>query len=145
MTHTVGDVPALDNPGNRMQGRPSTAWRSMQNREHEAWGVDELMTTMGRKFGNDDASIGALDWPLRQSTQRDDLFHPERDVPLDGIIDVGQCTVLDVDTLVGIEDSSNGSYQLRNGEIERSKQYRQGIVLQKPGPATQHLERPLVH
>ena len=96
----IGDVMAiLDNPSNRMQDRLSTAWRSMQNQESETWGVDELMAEMRNEFGNDDASVGALEWRLRRSIQRNDLFHPEENVPLDDIIDPGQCTVLQMDTL----------------------------------------------
>ena len=96
----IGDVMAiLDNPSNRMQDRLSTAWRSMQSRESETWGIDELMATMRSQFGDDDASVGALEWRLRRSIQRNDLFHPEENVPLDDIIDAGQCTVLKMDTL----------------------------------------------
>lgn len=96
----IGDVMAiLDNPSNRMQDRLSTTWRSMQNNESETWGIDDLMTEMRDEFGNDDASVGALEWRLRRSIQRNDLFHPEENVPLDEIIDPGQCTVLQMDTL----------------------------------------------
>ena len=96
----IGDVMAiLDNPSNRMQDRLSTAWSSMQRQESETWGVDELMATMRERFGDDDASVGALEWRLRRSIQRNDLFHPEENVPLNEIISPGQCTVLNMDTL----------------------------------------------
>lgn len=96
----IGDVMAiLDNPSNRMQDRLSTAWRSMQNQESETWGIDGLMAEMRDEFGDDDASVGALEWRLRRSIQHNDLFHPEENVPLDEIIDPGQCTVLQMDTL----------------------------------------------
>lgn len=96
----IGDVMAiLDNPSNRMQERLSTAWRSMQRRESRTWGVDELVTEMERLYDEDDASVGALEWRLRRSIERNDLFHPEENVPLDEIVDPGQCTVLQMDTL----------------------------------------------
>ena len=96
----IGDVMAiLDNPSNRMQDRLSTAWRSMQNRESRTWGVDELIMEMEAEFGADDASVGALEWRLRRSIQRNDLFDPAENVPLDEIVDPGQCTVLQMDTL----------------------------------------------
>ena len=96
----IGDVMAvLDNPSNRMQDRLSTAWRSMQNRESRTWGIDRLIREMEAEFGDDDASVGALEWRLRRSIQRNDLFHPEDNVPLDEIVDPGQCTVLQMDTL----------------------------------------------
>ncbi|WP_230198741.1 ATP-binding protein [Halopiger djelfimassiliensis] len=80
----IGDVMAiLDNPSNRMQDRLSTAWRSMQNQESRTWGIDELIAEMRSEFGADDASVGALEWRLRRSIQRNDLFHPEENVPLD--------------------------------------------------------------
>jgi len=96
----IGDVMAvLDNPSNRMQDRLSTAWRSMQNRESRTWGIDALIAEMEDEFGADDASVGALEWRLRRSIERNDLFHPEENVPLDEIVDPGQCTVLQMDTL----------------------------------------------
>jgi len=96
----IGDVMAiLNNPSNRMQDRLSTAWRAKQNEESETWSISELVTEMRDEFGQDDASVGALEWRLRQSIERNDLFHPEENVPLDDIIDPGQCTVLQMDTL----------------------------------------------
>ena len=96
----IGDVMAiLDNPSNRMQERLSTAWRSLQNQESRTWGVDELIHEMERIYDEDDSSVGALEWRLRRSIQRSDLFHPEENVPLDEIVDPGQCTVLQMDTL----------------------------------------------
>lgn len=96
----IGDVMAiLDNPSNRMQERLASGWRSMQRQESRTWGVDELVTEMERIYGDDDASVGALEWRLRRSIQRNDLFHPEQNVPLDEIVDPGQCTVLQMDTL----------------------------------------------
>jgi len=96
----IGDVMAiLDNPSNRMQERLSTAWRAMQRQESRTWGVDELIGEMERIYGDDDASVGALEWRLRRSIERNDLFHPEENVPLDEIVDPGQCTVLQMDTL----------------------------------------------
>ncbi|WP_435180486.1 ATP-binding protein [Halorussus sp. AFM4] len=96
----IGDVMAvLDNPSNRMQERLSTAWRAMQRRESRTWGVDELINEMEARYGDDDASVGALEWRLRRSIERNDLFHPEDNVPLDEIVDPGQCTVLQMDTL----------------------------------------------
>ncbi len=96
----IGDVMAiLDNPSNRMQERLSTAWRSMQKQESQTWGVDDLVHEMERIYDEDDSSVGALEWRLRRSIQRNDLFHPEENVPLDDIVDPGQCTVLKMDTL----------------------------------------------
>lgn len=96
----IGDVMAiLDNPSNRMQDRLSTAWRSMQNGESRTWGIDDLVVEMEDEFGADDASVGALEWRLRRSIQRNDLFDPAENVPLDDIVDPGQCTVLQMDTL----------------------------------------------
>jgi DNA helicase HerA-like ATPase len=96
----IGDVMAiLDNPSNRMQERLSTAWRAMQRQDSRTWGVDELIGEMERIYGDDDASVGALEWRLRRSIERNDLFHPEQNVPLDDIVDPGQCTVLQMDTL----------------------------------------------
>lgn len=96
----IGDVMAiLDNPSDRMQERLSTGWRAMQRRESRTWGVDELINEMERIYGDDDASVGALEWRLRRSIERNELFHPEDNVPLDEIVDPGQCTVLQMDTL----------------------------------------------
>ena len=96
----IGDVMAiLDNPSNRMQERLATGWRAMQRRESRTWGIDDLVTEMEGRYGEDDASVGALEWRLRQSIERNDLFHPEDNVPLNDIVDPGQCTVLQMDTL----------------------------------------------
>jgi len=96
----IGDVMAiLDNPSNRMQERLSTAWRAMQRQESRTWGIDEIIAEMERIYGDDDASVGALEWRLRRSIERNDLFHPEDNVPLGEIVDPGQCTVLQMDTL----------------------------------------------
>lgn len=96
----IGDVMAiLDDPSNRMQERLASGWRAMQRKESRTWGIDELVTEMERIYGEDDASVGALEWRLRRSIQRNDLFHPEENVPLDDIVDPGQCTVLQMDTL----------------------------------------------
>ncbi len=96
----VGDVMAiLDDPSNRMQDRLATAWRAMQQTESRTWGVDELISTMKDEFGDDDASVGALEWRLRRSIQRNDLFDPAENVRLNDIVDPGQCTVLQMDTL----------------------------------------------
>ncbi|MFW6436065.1 MAG: ATP-binding protein [Halococcoides sp.] len=97
---TIGDVMAiLDDPSNRMQERLASAWRTMQRAESQTWGVDELVAEMERIYEPDDPSVGALEWRLRRSIQRNDLFDPERNVPLDDIVDPGQCTVLQMDTL----------------------------------------------
>ncbi|AWB27577.1 ATP-binding protein [Halococcoides cellulosivorans] len=97
---TIGDVMAiLDDPSNRMQERLASAWRAMQRAESQTWGVDELVAEMERIYGADDPSVGALEWRLRRSIQRNALFDPERNVPLDDIVDPGQCTVLQMDTL----------------------------------------------
>ena len=96
----IGDVMAiLDNPSNRMQERLSTGWRAMQRQESRTWGVDELIAEMHEIYDEDDASVGALEWRLRRSIEQNDLFHPEDNVPLDEIVDPGQCTVLQMDTL----------------------------------------------
>ena len=96
----IGDVMAiLDNPSNRMQDRLSTAWDSMQDHESRTWGVDDLITEMRDAFGAEDASVGALEWRLRRSIKHNDLFDPAENVPLDEIVDPGQCTVLQMDTL----------------------------------------------
>lgn len=96
----IGDVMAiLDDPSNRMQERLASGWRAMQRKESRTWGIDELVTKMEQIYDEDDASVGALEWRLRRSIQRNDLFHPEENVPLDDIVDPGQCTVLQMDTL----------------------------------------------
>lgn len=96
----IGDVMAvLDNPSNRMQERLATAWQAMQNEESRTWGIDNLVNRMEAIYGDDDSSVGALEWRLRRSIQRNDLFDPEENVPLDEIVDPGQCTVLQMDTL----------------------------------------------
>jgi DNA helicase HerA-like ATPase len=96
----IGDVMAiLDDPSNRMQERLASGWRAMQRQESRTWGVDDLVNEMERIYGADDASVGALEWRLRRSIQRNDLFHPEENVPLDEIVDPGQCMVLQMDTL----------------------------------------------
>lgn len=96
----IGDVIAiLDDPSDRMQERLASGWRAMQNQDSRTWGVDELVDEMERIYGQDDTSVGALEWRLRRSIQRNDLFHPEENVPLDEIVDPGQCTVLQMDTL----------------------------------------------
>lgn len=96
----IGDVMAiLDNPSNRMQERLSTAWQSMQKKESRTWGVNDLINEMKRIYGDDDASVGALEWRLRRSIKQNNLFHPEENVPLDEIVNPGQCTVLQMDTL----------------------------------------------
>jgi len=96
----LGDVMAiLDDPSSRMQERLATGWRAMQRQESRTWGIDDLVTEMEQRYGNDDASVGALEWRLRQSIQRNDLFDPAENIPLDDIVDPGQCTVLQMDTL----------------------------------------------
>jgi hypothetical protein len=96
----IGDVMAvLDNPSNRMQERLSTAWSAMHQQESRTWGIDELIDEMEERYGEDDASVGALEWRLRQSIERNDLFDPEDNVSLNEIVDPGQCTVLQMDTL----------------------------------------------
>jgi DNA helicase HerA-like ATPase len=96
----IGDVMAiLDNPSKRMQERLSTAWRAMQRKESRTWGVDDLVAEMESIYGADDASVGALEWRLRRSVQRNELFDPEENVPLEDIVNPGQCTVLQMDTL----------------------------------------------
>ncbi|MFW6436552.1 MAG: ATP-binding protein [Halococcoides sp.] len=97
---TVGDVmDILDDPSSRMQERLASGWRAMQRSNSETWSVDDLVTEMERIYGADDASVGALEWRLRRSIQRNDLFDPERNVPLDDIVGPGQCTVIKMDTL----------------------------------------------
>lgn len=97
---TVGDVMSiLDDPSTRMQERLASGWRAMQNEESRTWGVEELVARMEAIYGEDDASVGALEWRLRRSIRRNDVFSPSQNVPLDEIVDPGQCTVLTMDTL----------------------------------------------
>jgi DNA helicase HerA-like ATPase len=97
---TVGDVMAiLDNPSDRMQERLAGGWRAMQNRESQTWSVDDLLTEMRRQYDEDDSSVGALEWRLRRSIQRNDLFTTDVNVPLDDLVAPGRCTVLQMDTL----------------------------------------------
>ena len=96
----LGDVMAvLDDPSSRMQERLASGWRSMQNEESRTWGVDELVERMYDRYGADDSSVGALEWRLRRSVQRNDLFQPDANVPLDDLVAPGTCTVLRMDTL----------------------------------------------
>ncbi len=96
----LGDVMAvLDNPSNRMQERLSTGWRSMQQQDSRTWDINDLIDRMEQLYGEDDASVGALEWRLRRSIGENDLFHPEDNVPLGEIVGPGQCTVLQMDTL----------------------------------------------
>jgi DNA helicase HerA-like ATPase len=96
----LGDVMAvLDDPSNRMQERLASGWRSMQSRESRTWGIDDLIQEMYRKYGEEDSSIGALEWRLRRSIQRNDLFEPDANVPLDELVAPGKCTVLRMDIL----------------------------------------------
>lgn len=97
---TVGDVMAiLDTPSNRMQERLAGGWRAMQNEDRRTWGVDDLLTEMRSQYGEDDSSVGALEWRLRRSIQRNDLFTTDVNVPLDDLIAPGKCTVVQMDTL----------------------------------------------
>ncbi|MFC7095724.1 ATP-binding protein [Halobaculum marinum] len=97
---SVGDVMAiLDNPSDRMQERLAGGWRAMQQRESRTWGVDELLDEMRNQYGPDDASVGALEWRLRRSIQRNELFTTDVNVPLDDLVAPGRCTVLQMDTL----------------------------------------------
>jgi DNA helicase HerA-like ATPase len=89
----------VDNASEGMQGRRATEGGAMQRQESRTWGIDESSAEMERRYGDDDASVGALEWRLRRSIERNDLFHPEENVPLDEIVDPGQCTVLQMDTL----------------------------------------------
>ncbi|MFC6939141.1 hypothetical protein ACFQE8_04075 [Salinirubellus sp. GCM10025818] len=82
-----------------MQERLAGGWRAMQNRESRTWGIDGLLTEMRTQYGEDDASVGALEWRLRRSIQRNDLFAPDMNVPLDDLVAPGKCTVLQMDTL----------------------------------------------
>lgn len=96
----LGDVMAvLDDPSNRMQERLASGWRSMQSSESRTWGVDELVNAMEARYGDDDSSVGALEWRLRRSIQRNELFQPDANVPLDELVAPGKCTVLQMDTL----------------------------------------------
>lgn len=96
----LGDIISiLDNPSDRMQERLAGGWRAMQNRDSRTWGVDELIEQMYTRYGEDDTSVGGLEWRLRRSIQRNELFQPEANVPLDEIVAAGQCTVLNMETL----------------------------------------------
>lgn len=96
----LGDVMAvLDDPSNRMQERLAGGWRAMQRRESRTWGIDELVQEMETIYGEDDSSVGALEWRLRRSIQRNELFQPDANVPLDELVAPGRCTVLQMDTL----------------------------------------------
>lgn len=96
----VGDVMSiLDNPSDRMQERLDSGWRAMQRRESRTWGIDDLLEEMRDQYGDDDSSVGALEWRLRRSIQRNDLFTTDVNVPLDDLVAPGRCTVLQMDTL----------------------------------------------
>jgi DNA helicase HerA-like ATPase len=96
----LGDVMAvLDDPSDRMQERLAGGWRSMQQRESRTWGVDALVDEMYEIYGDDDVSVGALEWRLRRSIQRNELFQPDVNVPLEDLVQPGRCTVLQMDTL----------------------------------------------
>jgi len=96
----IGDVMAvLDDLSNRMQERLAGGWRAMQQQDNRTWGVDDLITQMRNIYGQDDASVGALDWRLRRSIQRNELFQTDANVPLDELVAPGRCTVLQMDTL----------------------------------------------
>lgn len=96
----VGDVMSiLDNPSDRMQERLDGGWRAMQRRESRTWGIDDLLDEMRQQYGEDDSSVGALEWRLRRSIQRNDLFTTDANVPLDELVAPGRCTVLQMDTL----------------------------------------------
>ncbi len=97
---SVDDVMAvLDNPSDRMQERLAGGWRAMQEADSRTWGVDELMVAMQGRYGEDDASVGALEWRLRRSIQRNDLFTTDANVALNELVAPGRCTVLQMDTL----------------------------------------------
>lgn len=97
---SVDDVMAvLDNPSDRMQERLAGGWRAMQEADSRTWGVDELMVAMQGRYGEDDASVGALGWRLRRSIQRNDLFTTDANVALNELVAPGRCTVLQMDTL----------------------------------------------
>ncbi|WP_435158643.1 ATP-binding protein [Haladaptatus sp. DFWS20] len=96
----VGDVMAiLDNPSDRMQERLDSGWRAMQDQESRTWGVDDLLKKMRDIYKSDDSSIGALEWRLRRSIQRNELFTTDANVKLDDLVAPGRCTVLQMDTL----------------------------------------------
>lgn len=96
----VGDVMSiLDEPSDRMQERLDSGWRAMQRRESRTWGVDELLQEMYGQYGDDDPSVAALEWRLRRSIERNDLFTTDANVPLNELVAPGQCTVLQMDTL----------------------------------------------
>jgi len=96
----VGDVVLiLNNPNDRMQERLDGGWRAMQQRESRTWGIDGLLQEMRSQYGADDSSVGALEWWLQRSIQRNNLFTIDADVPLDELVAPGQCTVLQMDTL----------------------------------------------
>ena len=96
----VGDVMSiLDNPSDRMQERLDSGWRAMQRRESRTWGIDDILEEMRDQYGDDDSSVGALEWRLRRSIQRNDLFTTDVNVPLDDLVAPGRCTVLQMDTL----------------------------------------------
>lgn len=96
----IGDVMAvLDDPSSRMQERLTGGWRSMQRQESQTWGVDDLIQEMYNIYGDDDASVGALEWRLARSIQRNELFQPDANVPLSDLVEPGRCTVLQMDTL----------------------------------------------
>ena len=96
----LGDVMAvLDDLSNRMQERLAGGWRAMQRQESRTWSVDDLVAQMYNIYGQDDASVGALEWRLRRSIQRNDLFQPDANVPLEDLVAPGRCTVLQMDTL----------------------------------------------
>ncbi|MDL0136859.1 ATP-binding protein [Halobacterium salinarum] len=97
---SVGDVMSiLDNLSDRMQERLDGGWRAMQRRDSRTWGIDDLMDEMRRQYDEDDSSVGALEWRLRRSIQRNDLFTTDANVALDELVAPGRCTVLQMDTL----------------------------------------------
>jgi hypothetical protein len=97
---SIGDVMSiLDNPSDRMQERLDGGWRAMQQRESKTWGVDDLLAEMYQQYDEDDSSVGALEWRLRRSIQRNDLFTTDVNVPLKDLVAPGRCTVLQMDTL----------------------------------------------
>ena len=96
----LGDVMAvLDNPSDRMEERLASGWRSMQREESQTWGIDDLVEAMENRYGDDDSSVGALEWRLRRSIERNELFQPDANVALDELVAPGRCTVLQMDTL----------------------------------------------
>ncbi|ATW88221.1 hypothetical protein halTADL_1455 [Halohasta litchfieldiae] len=97
---SVDDVMAvLDDPSDRMQERLAGGWRAMQQSDSRTWGVNELMDAMRDRYDDDDASVGALEWRLRRSIQRNDLFTRDANVALNELVAPGRCTVLQMDTL----------------------------------------------